>query len=147
MLSGEYRHTIDAKGRLFMPVKLREVLGDSFVLTRGLDRNLFTFSMEEWEKFANKLRSLPISDVRSQQFARIFLSSVQECQTDKQGRFVVPQNLRKLARLDKDAVIIGMLDRVEIWDAGNWDAYIEEFDEPGSENFREMLQSVQQFGI
>ena len=104
---GEYEHTLDAKGRLIMPAKLRQDIGEKFVITKGLDGCLFAFSQEEWLNFETKLKSLPLSDRNARNFVRFFLSGATECEIDKQGRFLIPNNLRLAAELDKEAVIIG----------------------------------------
>ena len=108
MLMGEYEHTLDAKGRLIMPAKLRQDIGEKFVITKGLDGCLFAFSQEEWLNFETKLKSLPLSDRNARNFVRFFLSGATECEIDKQGRFLIPNNLRLAAELDKEAVIIGV---------------------------------------
>ena len=106
MLIGEYEHTIDAKGRLIMPAKLRIDMGEKFIVTKGLDGCLFAFSQNEWLNFETKLKTLPLSDKNARNFVRFFLSGATECEIDKQGRFLLPNNLRVAANLDKDAVII-----------------------------------------
>lgn len=120
MLIGEYEHTIDAKGRLSMPAKLRRDMGEAFIVTKGLDGCLFAFSNEEWMNFESKLKSLPLSDKNARNFVRFFLAGATECELDKQGRFLIPNNLRKSANLDKEAVIIGVGTRLEIWDKQTW---------------------------
>ena len=147
MLMGEYRHALDAKGRLFMPAKLRDDLGEKFIATRGIDKNLFVFSYEEWVAFTQKLRSVPMTDPSAQAFIRLIIGGACECEVDKQGRFLLPQNLREYAGLDKDTVITGLISRVEIWAADKWDGYKAEFEDSASQKFAEMLQSVQQLGI
>jgi len=147
MLMGEYRHAMDAKGRLFMPAKLREDLGEKFIATRGIDGQLFVFSFEEWTAFAQKLRALPMSDPGAQAFVRLFVAGACECEVDKQGRFLLPQNLRDYAGLKKDTVINGLLSRVEIWSAEKWDAYQAEYQDAASEQYVEMMRSLQQYGI
>ena len=120
MLIGEYEHTIDAKGRLSMPAKLRRDMGEAFIVTKGLDGCLFAFSNEEWMNFESKLKSLPLSDKNARNFVRFFLAGATECELDKQGRFLIPNNLRKSANLDKEAVIIGVGTRLEIWNKQTW---------------------------
>ena len=126
MLMGEYEHTIDSKGRISMPAKLRKDMGDTFVLTKGLDGCLFAFSGQEWINFETKLKSLPLSDKNARNFVRFFLSGATECEIDKQGRFLIPNNLRKAASLEKDVVIIGVGTRLEIWDKTIWKSKDEE---------------------
>lgn len=120
MLIGEYEHTLDAKGRISMPAKLRKDMGDTFVVTKGLDGCLFAFSGEEWLNFETKLKSLPLSDKNARNFVRFFLAGATECELDKQGRFLIPANLRLSAKLEKDAVIIGVGTRLEIWNKEDW---------------------------
>mgnify|MGYP002591140372 CR=1 FL=1 len=140
MLMGEYRHAMDAKGRLFMPAKLREDLGDKFIATQGIDGQLFVFSFEEWTNFANKLRSLPMSDPGAQAFVRLFVAGASECEVDKQGRVIIPQNLREHAGLTKDAVIIGNRSKVEIWSREAWEKYAE--DNHSCEAFAETMAGL-----
>ncbi len=123
MLIGEFEHSLDSKGRLIMPAKLRETIGEKFVVTKGLDGCLFAFSITEWQKFEEKLKSLPLSNRNSREFTRFFLSGATECEIDKQGRFLIPNNLRESANLQKEVVIIGVGTRIEIWDKGKWDSY------------------------
>ena len=120
MLIGEYEHTIDAKGRLSMPAKLRRDMGEAFIVTKGLDGCLFAFSNEEWMNFESKLKSLPLSDKNARNFVRFFLAGATECELDKQGRFLIPNNLRQSANLGKEAVIIGVGTRLEIWNKQIW---------------------------
>ena len=123
---GEYEHSLDAKGRLIMPAKLRQDVGDKFILSKGLDGCLFAFSMQEWLNFENKLKSLPLSDKNARNFVRFFLAGATECEIDKQGRFLIPANLRQAASLEKEAVIIGVGTRLEIWDKSIWQTKDEE---------------------
>ena len=106
MFMGEYNHTIDAKGRLIVPSKFREALGDTFVVTKGLDGCLFVYDNEEWQAFEEKLRSLPITNKEARQFARFFLAGAAEVEVDKQGRILVPNILREFAQISKDVVLI-----------------------------------------
>ena len=120
MLIGEYEHTLDAKGRLSMPAKLRRDMGEAFIVTKGLDGCLFAFSSEEWMNFESKLKSLPLSDKNARNFVRFFLAGATECELGKQGRFLIPNNLRQSANLGKEAVIIGVGTRLEIWNKQIW---------------------------
>ena len=126
MLIGEYEHTIDAKGRLSMPAKLRRDMGEAFIVTKGLDGCLFAFSQNEWMNFETKLKSLPLSDKNARNFVRFFLAGATECELDKQGRFLIPNNLRQAATLEKEAIIIGVGTRLEIWDKKTWASKDEE---------------------
>lgn len=126
MLIGEYEHSLDAKGRLIMPAKLRDDIGEVFILTKGLDGCLFAFSKSEWEKFEQKLSALPVSDKNARAFTRFFFAGAIECEIDKQGRFLISSNLREFAYLTKDVVIIGLNSRIEIWSKEKWMAEDEE---------------------
>ena len=120
MLIGEYEHTLDAKGRIIMPSKLREDIGEKFIITKGLDGCLFAFSIEEWKKFEEKLRTLPISNKDARNFSRFFFAGAIDCEIDKQGRFLISSNLREFAGLEKEVVIVGMDSRLEIWSKEKW---------------------------
>lgn len=115
MFMGEYNHTIDAKGRLIIPSKFREALGDTFVVTKGLDGCLFVYDNEEWNAFEEKLKALPITNKEARQFVRFFLAGAAEVEVDKQGRILVPNILREFAQISKDVVLIGVASRIEIW--------------------------------
>ncbi|MGE5473338.1 MAG: division/cell wall cluster transcriptional repressor MraZ [Ignavibacteriales bacterium] len=123
MFIGEYQHTIDPKSRIIMPSKFREGLGEKFIVTKGLDNCLFVYSLEEWTNFENKLRTLPIADKAAREFIRFFFSGAAECEVDKQGRILIPSNLREFAKLDKEIVITGVSTRIEIWSKENWETY------------------------
>ena len=116
MLLGEFNHSIDEKGRLIIPAKLRDDLGDSFVICNGLEGCLFVYSQEEWSKFVAELETLPRMNKDARIFKRYFFGSASEGTFDKQGRVNVPASLRKAAHLEKDVVLVGVQDRVEIWD-------------------------------
>lgn len=122
-MKGEYQHSLDAKGRLFIPAKLREELGDSFVVTKGLDGCLFVYAQQEWEQLENRINDLPMS--KSRDLQRFFLSSAADVKPDKQGRILLPTPLRKHANLEKDVTIIGVSKRAEIWSTPVWEAYNE----------------------
>ena len=126
MLIGEYEHSLDTKGRLIMPAKLRQDMGEKFIVTKGLDGCLFAFSQTEWNNFEEKLKGLPLSDKNARNFVRFFLSGATECEIDKQGRFLIPTNLRISANLEKDAIIIGVGTRIEIWNKETWEKCDEE---------------------
>lgn len=120
MFMGEYNHSIDAKGRVIVPAKFRESLGDTFVVSQGLDGCLFVFPMEEWKQFEEKLKTLPMSDKQARKFVRFFLAGASEVETDKQGRVLLPSVLREFAGLNKDVVMVGVGARAEIWDKTRW---------------------------
>lgn len=117
---GEYEHSVDAKGRVIMPAKLRDDIGEKFILTKGLDGCLFAYSQTEWSNFEEKLKTLPLTNKNARDFVRFFLSGAIECEIDKQGRFLIPGNLREYGKLIKDIVILGVGTRIEIWDKATW---------------------------
>jgi len=123
MFLGEYQHTIDAKGRLIVPARLREGLGDRFIVTKGLDGCLFAYPQEEWSALEKKMRSLPFTRADARAFVRFFFAGATECEIDKQGRVLIPANLREYAGLEKEVVVIGVSSRVEIWSRENWERY------------------------
>ena len=119
MFYGEYRHTIDAKGRLFIPVKLREELGEKFMLSRGLDKCVCVYPMEAWNEFTERLEKLPVAKER--RVRRYFYSGAYECTLDAQGRVILSQMYREFALLDKDVIIAGNRSHLEIWSASAWE--------------------------
>ena len=125
MFMGEYHHTIDEKGRIIIPSKFREDLGEKFIITRGIENCLFVYSLSSWEKITNKLESLPFTKKDARQFVRFFLSGATTAEFDKQGRVNVTSPLISYADLQKECVIIGTGDRLEIWSQENWNAFFE----------------------
>ncbi|MBU5438183.1 division/cell wall cluster transcriptional repressor MraZ [Tissierella sp. MSJ-40] len=123
MFIGEYQHTLDDKGRIIMPSKFREDLGDGFIMTKGLDNCLFVYPRKEWLVLEEKLKTLPLTNRDARAFIRFFFSGATECILDKQGRVLIPANLREHSKLDKDAVIIGVSTRIELWSKEEWDTY------------------------
>ena len=123
MLLGEYRHNVDIKGRVSVPSKFRDDLGQSFVVTKGLDNCLFMYSKAEWETFEEKLKQLPLTNADARTFIRFFFAGATEVEVDKQGRINIPQVLRDYAGIKKDVVIAGVATRAEIWDSEAWDKY------------------------
>lgn len=123
MFIGEYSHTIDEKGRLAVPSKFREELVSGAVVTRGLDNCLFVYTFEEWQKLAEKLAALPISQANTRAFARLMLAGAMDVEMDKQGRIVLPEYLRKFAKMKKKVVVAGLYSRLEIWDEAAWATY------------------------
>lgn len=126
MFMGEYHHNIDEKGRLIMPSKFRNDLGETFVVTRGIDSCLFVYPMETWNNLTSKLNELSFTkkDVRS--FQRFFLSGATICEFDKQGRINITSPLADYAKLNKECVVIGVNDRIEIWSKDNFDKFLDE---------------------
>jgi len=123
MLLGEYQHSLDTKGRITIPSRLREGLGERFVVTKGLDTCLFVYPLAEWAALEEKLRSLPLTRADARAFVRLLFSGAVECEPDKQGRVLLPPNLRAHARLEKDVYLLGVSNRVEIWDKEIWEQY------------------------
>ena len=121
MFMGEYNHTIDTKGRLIVPSKFREALGDEFVVTKGLDGCLFVYDNKEWSAFEEKLKALPLMNKESRKFVRFFLAGATNAEVDKQGRILIPSVLREFAELDKDVVLVGVGSRIEIWSKTKWE--------------------------
>ena len=137
MFMGEYNHTIDAKGRLIIPSKFRESLGDEFVVTKGMDGCLFVYDNEEWKKFEEKLLSLPMMDKQVRQFTRYFLAGAASVEVDKQGRILIPSVLREFADITKDADLVGVGSRIEIWSRERWEGTVsfEDMDEISNHMF------------
>lgn len=123
MFIGEYHHTIDEKGRIIIPAKFREELGDSFIITRGIENCLFVYSMENWNKICDKLNSLPFTKKDARVFNRFFMSGATNVELDKQGRVNISSPLIQYANISKECVIIGTGDRLEIWSQEDWDLF------------------------
>lgn len=123
MFMGEYNHTVDKKGRLIMPAKFREMLNDKFIITKGLDHCLFVYPIDEWEFIEQKLKSLPFTQKDARAFVRFFFSGALETEIDKQGRILIPPNLREFAKIHKEVVVIGVSTRIEIWSREEWESY------------------------
>lgn len=121
MFMSEYSHTVDAKGRLIIPSKFREALGEEFVVSKGMDGCLFVYANNDWNAFEQKLTSLPLINKEARQFARFFLAGAATVELDKQGRILLPAALREFAGLDKDVVLVGVGSRIEIWSKEKWE--------------------------
>ncbi len=122
MFMGQYNHTIDAKGRLIIPSKFRDLLGEEFVVTKGMDGCLFVYANEDWAAFEQKLTSLPLINKEARKFARFFLAGASQVEVDKQGRILIASNLRTFAELDKEVVLVGVGSRIEIWSQEKWES-------------------------
>ena len=120
MFMGEYNHTIDAKGRMIVPSKFREQLGNEFVVTKGLDGCLFVYPNEEWHNIEEKFRNVPLTTKDARKFSRFFFAGAATCELDKQGRILLPAILREFAGIEKDAVLVGVGSRIEIWSKDKW---------------------------
>lgn len=141
MLSGEYSHNLDAKGRVIMPSKLREELGESFYVTKGFEGCLAVYSAEEFEKLGAAIQSLPGNMREARRLQRVIITGAHLCEADKQGRFVVPPTLREFAALDKELVIVGNGNHAEIWDAAKWNEYLYGDDSMSLEDAAEALRA------
>lgn len=143
MFIGEYQHTIDEKGRMAIPAKMRGQLLDGAVVTRGLDNCLFVYTKPEWEKLAEKLAALPLTNANSRAFARLMLAGAMDVEFDKQGRILLPAYLREFASLKSKAVIAGLYNRLEIWNEEAW----KNFKKKTEENTDEITQNLAELGI
>ena len=123
MFIGEYTHSIDGKNRVFIPTKFQKDLKPGVVVTRGLDNCLFVFTLQSWKQIANKLKAMPLTNQNSRAFARLMLAGAMEVNLDKQGRMLLPQYLKEFASLDKETVLVGLFDRIEIWNKASWEQY------------------------
>ena len=141
MFMSEYNHTVDAKGRLIIPSKFREILGEEFVISKGMDGCLFVYANEDWKAFEQKLTSLPLINKEARQFARFFLAGAAQVEVDKQGRILLPANLREFAGLDKDVVLVGVGSSIEIWSKEKWDNAVDD------ENMDAIASAMEALGL
>lgn len=140
MFMGEYDHTIDAKGRIIIPSKFREQLGEEFVVTQGLDGCLFGYPKEEWEHFVTELKTLP-GNKEARQLQRYFMAGAAACEVDKQGRILIPTKLREQAGLAKDVVFVGVVSKIEIWSKERWE------NNNCYDNMDEIAEHMSEFGL
>ncbi|MFB6466536.1 division/cell wall cluster transcriptional repressor MraZ [Cytobacillus sp. Hz8] len=143
MFMGEYHHNVDIKGRLIVPAKFRDDLGEIFVLTRGLDQCLFGYPLDEWKILEEKLKGLPLTKKDARAFTRFFFSGATECELDKQGRINITAPLLNYAKLEKECVIVGVSNRIEIWSKPLW----EEFFAQSEDSFAEIAENMIGFDI
>jgi MraZ protein len=143
MFMGEHHHNIDSKGRLIVPAKFRDNLGENFVITRGLDQCLFGYPLKEWEEIEQKLKALPLTKKDARAFTRFFFSGATESEIDKQGRINIPTPLLQYAKLEKECVILGVSNRIEIWSKQIWEDYFNE----SEESFAEIAENMIGFDI
>ncbi len=143
MFLGEYQHSLDPKGRVTIPAKFRDELGDRFVATKGLDNCIFLYPEGEWKIIEEKIKVLPFTraDVRS--FARFFFSGASELEVDKQGRILLPANLRDYASIERDAIIIGVGSRIEIWSHEKWADY----NQTAEASYEHIAENLVDFGL
>ncbi|BCJ95275.1 transcriptional regulator MraZ [Anaerocolumna cellulosilytica] len=140
MFMGEYNHSIDGKGRIIIPSKFRETLGDEFVVTQGLDGCLFVYPNDEWMNFVNQLKNLP-GTKEARQLQRYFMAGAASCEVDKQGRILIPTKLREQAALEKDIVFVGVLNKIEIWSKERWESNND------YENMDQAAEHMSEFGL
>jgi transcriptional regulator MraZ len=143
MFMGEYHHSIDNKGRMIVPSKFRDELGDMFIITRGLDQCLFGYPVSEWELIEEKLKGLPLTKKDARAFTRFFFSGATESELDKQGRINIPAPLLQYAKLEKECVILGVSNRIEIWSKQIWEDYFSQ----SEESFAEIAENMIGFDI
>jgi MraZ protein len=143
MFMGEYHHNIDTKGRIIVPSKFRDGLGTTFILTRGLDKCLFGYPLDEWKTLEDKLKSLPLTKKDARSFTRFFFAGAIECEVDKQGRINISAPLLQYAGLEKECVVIGVSNRVEIWSKSGW----EEVFSDSEESFADIAENLIGFDI
>ena len=135
---GEYHHSIDDKGRLIIPAKFREMLGDNFIITRGIEKCLYIYPNEAWQKIVVKLNTLPFTKKDARTFIRSFFSDATQCEVDRQGRINITSPLIGHADLTKECVIIGANDRIEVWDQEAWTNFLKE----NSEQLDEIAENL-----
>ena len=150
MLINSFEHTVDAKGRLFIPAKWREDLGNTVIVTRGMlgkdeGRCLFGMSLDVWNGLLERYNKIAMTDVKAQNALRMIFANACDCELDKQGRILISNTLRKFAGIDKDAVLVGMGNRIEIWSQEAWEAKLEQSEEQVDEN--EALSYLAGLGI
>ncbi|AGX03750.1 MULTISPECIES: division/cell wall cluster transcriptional repressor MraZ [Bacillaceae] len=143
MFMGEYHHNVDTKGRLIVPAKFRDNLGEMFILTRGLDQCLFGYPLSEWKQLETKLKGLPLTKKDARAFTRFFFSGASECELDKQGRINISSPLMQYAKLEKECVIVGVSNRIEIWSKHLWEDFFAE----SEESFAEIAENMIGFDI
>lgn len=138
MLIGEFHHNIDEKNRLVIPSKFRDEIGSEFIVTRGLDKCLFVYSMIEWNKIVEKLKTLPFTQKDARNFTRFFLSGAVTAELDKSGRVSITSPLIEYADITKECVVIGANDRIEIWSKESWDKFLSD----NEENFSDIAENL-----
>lgn len=143
MFMGEYQHSLDEKGRIIVPAKFRDVLGDRCVVTRGLDQCLFLYPESEWRNVEEKLKKLPLTQRDARAFTRFFFSGATDVELDRQGRIMLPASLRSYAKLVKDVVVIGVSTRVELWAKEIWDEYLKD----AESSFEAIAEKIVDLGI
>lgn len=139
MLMGEFSHNLDPKGRVTLPSEFRAELGDRFFITKGLENCIFIYGEKEWEILSEKFKTLPLSKPEARAFLRFFFSGAKKIECDKQGRFLIPANLRTYAGLKKEVVLIGVMNRAELWDKKRFEEYSDEINPKVTESISELV--------
>ncbi|MEE8179833.1 MAG: division/cell wall cluster transcriptional repressor MraZ [bacterium] len=142
MLIGQYCHSLDGKNRLFIPARFRQNVR-KFIITSGLEGCLFVYTPENWRKITERLKTLPLTKADARKFLRTFLSGANECPVDDQGRILIPKTLCSYANIKKEAIVVGVLDRIEIWSKSNWERYQKE----AEKQFVEVAEKLVDLGI
>lgn len=142
MFMGSHSHNIDSKGRVIIPAKMREQLGEQFVITRGFEECVAVYSMGEWEKVMERLSQLPSTQKSARRLKRMFLSYAVEVEPDKQGKVIIPSVLREMAHIDKEVLVVGQENHIEIWNAESWNNYIGDDDEMSFEEAAEAIEGL-----
>ncbi|MFB0527114.1 MAG: division/cell wall cluster transcriptional repressor MraZ [bacterium] len=142
MLIGQYHHSLDGKNRLFIPARLRQNVR-KFVITSGLEGCLFVYALENWKKITERLKTLPLTKADARKFLRTFLSGANECPVDDQGRILITKTLCSYANIKKEVIVVGVLDRIEIWSKSNWERYQKE----AEKKFVEVAEKLVELGI
>lgn len=143
MFIGEYTHSIDNKGRVIMPSKFRDGLGNSFYVTKGMEGCVFVYDQNEWKRLEEKTKLLKLTSKKARQFERLFYAPARELEFDKQGRFVIPQNLREYANISSEAQIIGVSSRIEIWDKEKYEEYIND----STNSYEDIVEDFEELDI
>jgi len=142
LLIGQYDHSLDKKNRIFIPARLRQNV-KNFIITTGLEGCLFIYAPDNWKKITERLKALPLTKADARKFLRTFLSGASECPLDDQGRILIPRNLCKYANIRKEVIVVGVLDRIEIWSRSNWERYQKE----AEKKFVEVAEKLVDLGI
>ena len=138
MFMGEFQHSIDDRARFIVPAKFREELGEKFIITKGLEKCLFIYPLNEWEKVVERLNGLSSTRADIRKFSRMFFSGAIEAETDKQARVVLPANLRTFSGIEKDIIFIGVSSRIEIWDKAAW----QEYSDRAAEDYEAIAEAI-----
>ena len=141
MFLGEFEHLIDDKGRLTLPARFRAELADGFVITKGIDRCLFVYTLDEWQPLAEKISRLPVTKKEARALARLVFAGASDCSLDKQGRILIPTYLRQYASLNSEVVIVGLDTHLEIWDLESWQKVNQKIEEE-AETIAEQLSDL-----